>query len=190
MRMAIDEPGENRHRPSLDPADRFGPLPPVKIIIIARCGDPSVFDNDGPIPSAAQVAKFRRIDQETANAKQFTVLYHSAPPMKTSHRGEAGNPAVPSTVKDIKKIRAAHAKEKQQIPETCDHPNRLNLLIWTPGLGPRSNFLRKIRTRTVDVVLGQHGAVVNCTSTLRSPGGPRLQPQLCLRGSLRARGFL
>ena len=31
MCMAIDEPGENGHRPPLDPADRFGPLPPVKI---------------------------------------------------------------------------------------------------------------------------------------------------------------
>jgi hypothetical protein len=74
--MAIDKPGENRHRPPLDPADRFGPLPSAKIIIIARCGDPSVFDNNGPIPPAAQVAKFRRIDQETANAKQFTLLFH------------------------------------------------------------------------------------------------------------------
>src|SRR5712692_10132143 len=103
MRMAIDEPGENRHRPPLDPTDRFGPLPPVKIIIIARCGDPSVFDNDGPIPPTAQLAKFRRIDQETANAKQFTVLFHSAPPMKTSHHWEAGNSAVPSTVEGHKK---------------------------------------------------------------------------------------
>src|SRR6266478_7611491 len=117
MRMAIDEAGENRHRPPLDPANRFGPLPPAKIIVIARCGDSSVFDNDRPIPPAAQVAKFRRIDQEAANAKQFTVLFHSTPPMKTSHHGEAGNPAVPSTLKGTKKIRAAHAKEKQQIPE-------------------------------------------------------------------------
>src|SRR5438309_4519618 len=82
MRMAIDEAGENRHRPPLDPANQFGPLPPAKIIIIARCGDSSVFDNDGPISPAAQVAKFRRIDQESANAKQVTVLFHSAPPMK------------------------------------------------------------------------------------------------------------
>src|SRR6267143_1340173 len=76
VRMAIDEPGKNRHRPPLDPPDRFGSLPPAKIIIIARSGDPSVFDNNGPIPPAAQVAKFRRVDQETANAKQFIVLFH------------------------------------------------------------------------------------------------------------------
>src|SRR5207237_4004640 len=52
MRISIDEAGENRHRPPLDPANRFGPLPPAKIIIIARCGDSSVFDNDGPISPA------------------------------------------------------------------------------------------------------------------------------------------
>src|SRR5207248_5941130 len=41
-----------------------------------------------------------------------------------------------------KKIRAAHAKEKQQIQETCNYPNRLNLLIWTVLGGRRSNYLR------------------------------------------------
>ena len=82
MGMAIDKPGEDRHRAVIDPADWFRPLQPAKIIIIARCGDSSVFDDDGPISPAAQIAKFRRIDQETANAKQVTVLFHSAPPMK------------------------------------------------------------------------------------------------------------
>src|SRR5438309_7902572 len=45
-----------------------------------------------------------------------------------------------------KKIRAAHAKEKQQIQETCNRPNRLNLLIWTASGGWRSNYLRFFRT--------------------------------------------
>jgi len=45
-----------------------------------------------------------------------------------------------------KKIRAAHAKEKQQIQETCNHPNRLNLLNWTAPGGWRSNYLRFFRT--------------------------------------------
>ncbi|PYL93435.1 MAG: hypothetical protein DME28_09030 [Verrucomicrobia bacterium] len=45
-----------------------------------------------------------------------------------------------------KKIRAAHAKEKQQIQETCNRPNRLNLLIWTAPSGWRSNYLRFFRT--------------------------------------------
>src|SRR6266404_4995463 len=39
-----------------------------------------------------------------------------------------------------KKIRAAHAKEKQQIRKTCNRPNRLNLLIWTAGSVRRSNL--------------------------------------------------
>jgi hypothetical protein len=52
-------------------------------------------------------------------------------------------PQFPLHWKGTKKIRAAHAKEKQQTPETCNHPNRLNLLIWTPELGPRSNFYEK-----------------------------------------------
>jgi hypothetical protein len=39
-----------------------------------------------------------------------------------------------------KKIRAAHAKEKQQIRETCNRPNRLNLLTWTAGTVWRSNL--------------------------------------------------
>src|SRR5207237_4643636 len=82
MRMAIDEAGKNRHRPPLDPANRFGPLPPAKIIIIARCGDSSVFDNDGHISPAAQIAKFRRIDQDTAYDKQVSILFNSAPPLK------------------------------------------------------------------------------------------------------------
>ena len=51
-------------------------------------------------------------------------------------------PQFPLHWKGTKKIRAAHAKEKQQTPETCNHPNRLNLLIWTPELGPRSNFTK------------------------------------------------
>src|SRR5439155_14162659 len=45
-----------------------------------------------------------------------------------------------------KKIRAAHAKEKQQIQETCNRPNRLNLLIWTAAGDWRSNYLRFFRT--------------------------------------------
>jgi hypothetical protein len=45
-----------------------------------------------------------------------------------------------------KKIRAAHAKEKQQIRKTCNRPNRLNLLTWTVGSVWRSNFLRFFRT--------------------------------------------
>src|SRR5437764_12523738 len=44
-----------------------------------------------------------------------------------------------------KKIRAAHAKEKQQIQETCNYPNRLNLLNWTAPGGCRSNYLRFFR---------------------------------------------
>src|SRR4029077_15193917 len=32
--------------------------------------------NNGPIPPAAQVAKFRRVDQEAANAKQFILILH------------------------------------------------------------------------------------------------------------------
>src|ERR1700736_4774856 len=45
-----------------------------------------------------------------------------------------------------KKIRAAHAKEKQQIQETCNRPNRLNLLNWTASACCRSNYLRFFRT--------------------------------------------
>src|SRR2546423_8797159 len=45
-----------------------------------------------------------------------------------------------------KKIRAAHAKEKQQIQETCNYPNRLNLFNWTALGGGRSNYLRFFRT--------------------------------------------
>jgi len=39
---------------------------------------------------------------------------------------ESGARVVPEIC--TKKIRAAHAKEKQQIQETCNRPNRLNLL--------------------------------------------------------------
>src|SRR5207245_7910525 len=46
-----------------------------------------------------------------------------------------------------KKIRAAHAKEKQQIQSTCDYPNRLNLTHLTAGFsGPFENsrvFMQK-----------------------------------------------
>jgi hypothetical protein len=39
-----------------------------------------------------------------------------------------------------KKIRAAHAKEKQQIQSTCGYPNRLNLPYLTAGFsGPFEN---------------------------------------------------
>jgi hypothetical protein len=52
-------------------------------------------------------------------------------------RKRVGRPGDP-----YKKIRAAHAKEKQQIQKTCNRPNRLNLLIWTLQGGWRSNYLR------------------------------------------------
>src|SRR5205823_6344434 len=46
-----------------------------------------------------------------------------------------------------KKIRAAHAKEKQQIQSTCGYPNRLNLPHLTAGFsGPFENsrvFMKK-----------------------------------------------
>jgi len=59
--------------------------------------------------------------------------------MKTSYRGEAGNPAIRAE----KKIRTAHTKEKQQIRQACYRPNRLNLLNWTARHGLRSNFFTK-----------------------------------------------
>src|SRR5256885_3198151 len=73
-----------------------------------------------------------------------------------------------------KKIRAAHAKEKQQIQETCNYPNRLNLLNWTaPGSG-RSNYLRFFR-------IGQYQLrqALTTPSPLGSacrPAPPRLLP--------------
>jgi len=56
-----------------------------------------------------------------------------------------------------KKIRAAHAKEKQQIQQTCHHPNRLNLLNSTMTGGCRSKLLGKfwnsaVKTRPADTV--------------------------------------
>src|SRR5438270_11747202 len=40
-----------------------------------------------------------------------------------------------------KKIRAAHAKDKQQIQSTCGYPNRLNLPQLTAAFsGPFENF--------------------------------------------------
>src|SRR4029077_14883479 len=59
----------------------------------------------------------------------------------------AGRPATPQlrAAFEKKKIRAAHAKEKQQIRETCNRSNRLNVLTWTAGGVWRSNFLRFFR---------------------------------------------
>src|SRR5678815_3727121 len=42
-----------------------------------------------------------------------------------------------------KLIRAAHAKEKQLLENSCHRPNRLNLLDSTAGRGRRSNFFTK-----------------------------------------------
>jgi hypothetical protein len=42
-----------------------------------------------------------------------------------------------------KMIRAAHAKEKQLLENSCNHPNRLNLLDSTACSRARSNFFTK-----------------------------------------------
>ena len=84
MGMAIDKPGEDRHRAVIDPADWFRPLQPAKIIIIACFGDAAVLDNERAATLAVEGAKFRCIDQETADAKQGDVLFHRPPSRKTS----------------------------------------------------------------------------------------------------------
>src|ERR1041385_2303839 len=84
MRMAIDEPGENCHWAAIQPANWFWTLHPAKVIIIARFGDTPIFDNDGAATSAAEGAKFRCINQETADAEQGDVLFHRPPSRKTS----------------------------------------------------------------------------------------------------------
>jgi len=53
--------------------------------------------------------------------------------------------ATQSVDRGKKKIRAAHAKEKQQIRNTCRRPNRLNLLSLTCGVALRSKNLHNFR---------------------------------------------
>src|ERR1700719_3914898 len=73
-----------------------------------------------------------------------------------------------------KKIRAAHAKEKQQIQETCNYPNRLNLLNWTAPGGCRSNYLRFFRTGQAQ--LRQALTVSSPLASNRRPATPRPSP--------------
>src|SRR6266568_6010844 len=81
----------------------------------------------------------------------------------------AGRAATPQfrALSAQKKIRAAHAKEKQQILETCNHPNRLNLLNWTADRGWRSNYLRFFRTEQAQLLQAL---------TTSSPPGPNRRP--------------
>jgi hypothetical protein len=84
-----------------------------------------------PVP---QRAELRGVDQKTAEAKPASVALHKPRAVSKHFDWESRNPAIGNGWKK-KKIRAAHAKEKQQIRETCNRPNRLNLLNWTVGGG-------------------------------------------------------
>src|SRR5207247_9899083 len=88
----------------------------------------------------------------------------------------AGRAATPQlrALSAQKKIRAAHAKEKQQIQETCNRPNRLNLLSWTVPGGCRSNYLRFFRVR--EIQLRQALITSSPLGSNRRPAPPRPLP--------------
>ena len=78
-----------------------------------------------------------------------------------------------------KKIRAAHAKEKQQIRKTCNYPNRLNLLFLTGAAAQRSKNFNDFRVFLGVSRFGQDRSVRAVKLSLHGRGGAsRLHPAL------------
>src|SRR5258706_2450143 len=76
MGMAIDQAGEYRHRASIDPVKRFGPVQPADVVVIACGGNASVIDDDGPAGLTSDGAELRCINKEAAEAKRVIVVLH------------------------------------------------------------------------------------------------------------------
>src|SRR5436309_10553459 len=72
-------------------------------------------------------------------------VYHAHPAFANLGNIATGRPVsalrCPAFVQKL--IRAAHAKEKQLQKNSCNRPNRLNLLDWTACGSARSNFFTK-----------------------------------------------
>jgi hypothetical protein len=129
----------------IDPPNRRPPLDTPQIIVVSAFCDAAVIDDQCSSRPASQSAEFRRVDEETSDAERVGIAVHKTPPLQEHQRMARRNMAITwngeSSHRSKKKIRAAHAKEKQQIRETCNRPNRLNLLTSTAtGVG-RSKFL-------------------------------------------------
>ena len=56
--------------------------------------------------------------------------------------------AVGSLVQGKKRFGQRTLRRNNEYKNTCNHPNRLNLLSWTARLGSRSNYLRKKWVKT------------------------------------------
>ena len=114
MRVAIDQSGKNCHSSSVEPTNGVRSAP-AQIIIVAAFRNLPVVDDHSAVGAAAQSAEFWRVDQEAAEAERASVALHKPRPLSNHFGCERRNTAIQSTFSAKKKIRAAHAKEKQQI---------------------------------------------------------------------------
>ena len=120
VRVAIDQPGKNRDRAAIDPINRLRLRHSAQIVVIARGEDPAIFDDDGAITPAAQGAEIRGVNEETSYAKKVAFSVHRGRAYENI-TAQTGNTAVRRPIGQ-KKIRAAHAKEKQQIQTNVQLP--------------------------------------------------------------------